>query len=108
LRGRNAITQADENIRRIKAPLARLEVTTEGLKGEKSESARLMNESKVLLAIRVNEDARNKPLNLEDLMEEEELENQGNISASRGFEGRPALKRRRCHRRSGAGARRYR
>lgn len=45
-----AITQADENIRRIKASFARLEVTTEGLKAEMAESERLMNESKALLA----------------------------------------------------------
>jgi DNA-binding NtrC family response regulator len=45
-----AITHADENIRRIKASLAKLAATTEGLKADLAESNRLMNESKALLA----------------------------------------------------------
>jgi CheY-like chemotaxis protein len=45
-----AITQAGENIGRIKASFVRLEGTTEGLKVDMAESNRLMNESKALLA----------------------------------------------------------
>jgi CheY-like chemotaxis protein len=45
-----AITQAGENIRRIKASLAKLEATTEGLRADLAESNRLMNESKAILA----------------------------------------------------------
>ena len=45
-----AITHADENIRRIKASLAKLEATTEGLKADLVESNRLMSESKAILA----------------------------------------------------------
>jgi CheY-like chemotaxis protein len=45
-----AITQASENIRRIKASFVRLEATVEGLKADMAESERLMNESKALLA----------------------------------------------------------
>jgi CheY-like chemotaxis protein len=45
-----AITHAGENIRRIKASLAKLEATTEGLKADLVESNRLMNESKTILA----------------------------------------------------------
>jgi DNA-binding NtrC family response regulator len=45
-----AITQAAENIRRVKASFARLEATAEGLKAEIAESDRLMNESKSLIA----------------------------------------------------------
>jgi DNA-binding NtrC family response regulator len=45
-----AITHADENIRRIKASLARLAATTEGLKAAIAESERLINESKAILA----------------------------------------------------------
>jgi DNA-binding response OmpR family regulator len=44
-----AITHADENIRRIKASLARLAVTNEGLKAAMAESERLINESKAIL-----------------------------------------------------------
>jgi CheY-like chemotaxis protein len=44
-----AITHADENIRRIKASLARLAATTEGLKAAMAESERLINESKAIL-----------------------------------------------------------
>ena len=45
-----AITQADENIRCIKASLAKLAATTEGLKADLAESNRLINESKAILA----------------------------------------------------------
>ena len=45
-----AITHADENIRRIKASLAKLEATTKGSQAGLAESNRLMNESKALLA----------------------------------------------------------
>jgi CheY-like chemotaxis protein len=45
-----AITQAGENIRRIKASFARLEATTEGLQAAMAESERLVNESKAILA----------------------------------------------------------
>jgi CheY-like chemotaxis protein len=45
-----AITQAGENIRRIKASLAKLEATTEGLKADLAESNRLMDENKAILA----------------------------------------------------------
>jgi DNA-binding response OmpR family regulator len=45
-----AITQAGENIRRIRASFVRLEATTEGLKVVMTESDRPMNESKALLA----------------------------------------------------------
>jgi CheY-like chemotaxis protein len=45
-----AITHASENIHRIKASLAKLEATTEGLKADLAESNRLMNESKAILA----------------------------------------------------------
>jgi DNA-binding response OmpR family regulator len=45
-----AITQAGENIRRIKASFARLEATIEGLKADMAKSERLINESKALLA----------------------------------------------------------
>jgi CheY-like chemotaxis protein len=45
-----AITQAGENIRRVKASLAKLEATTEGLKAAIAESHRLMNENKAILA----------------------------------------------------------
>jgi CheY-like chemotaxis protein len=45
-----AITHAGENIRRIKASLAKLEATTEGLKADLAEFNRLMNESKAILA----------------------------------------------------------
>ena len=45
-----AITQASENIHRIKASFVRLEATTEGLKADMAKSERLMNESKALLA----------------------------------------------------------
>jgi len=48
-----AITHADENIRRIKASLAKLAATTEGLKAAMAESERLMNESKAILAGRL-------------------------------------------------------
>jgi CheY-like chemotaxis protein len=44
-----AITQAAENIHRIKASLARLKATTEGLKAATAESDRLIKESKALL-----------------------------------------------------------
>jgi DNA-binding NtrC family response regulator len=45
-----AITHASENIRRIKASLAKLAATTEGLKDAMAESGRVMNESKAILA----------------------------------------------------------
>jgi CheY-like chemotaxis protein len=45
-----AITHARENIRRIKASLAKLEATTEGSKADLAESNRLINESKAILA----------------------------------------------------------
>jgi DNA-binding NtrC family response regulator len=45
-----AITQAGENIRRIKASLAKLAATTEDLKADLAESKRLMEESKAILA----------------------------------------------------------
>jgi DNA-binding NtrC family response regulator len=45
-----AITQATENIRRIKTSFAMLEATTEGLKAAMAKSERLMNESKAILA----------------------------------------------------------
>ena len=45
-----AITHADENIRRIKASLTKLEATTEGLKAAMADSNRLINESKAILA----------------------------------------------------------
>jgi DNA-binding response OmpR family regulator len=47
-----AITHADENIRRIKVSLARLEATTAGLKADLAESTRLVDESKALRASR--------------------------------------------------------
>jgi DNA-binding response OmpR family regulator len=47
-----AITQAAENIRRVKTSLAKLQATTEGLKTDLAESVRLMKESKALLADR--------------------------------------------------------
>src|SRR4051794_15167428 len=52
-----AITQASENIRRIKISFARLEATTEGLKAAMAESERLMNESKAILACCIAEPA---------------------------------------------------
>jgi CheY-like chemotaxis protein len=52
-----AITQAGENIRRIRASLARLEATTEGLKADLAESSRLMNESKAILAGKLSPEA---------------------------------------------------
>jgi DNA-binding response OmpR family regulator len=51
-RAAEAITHAGENIRRIKASLAKLAATTEGLKVAMAESERLMNESKAILASR--------------------------------------------------------
>ena len=45
-----AITHADENIRRIRASLAKLEATTKGLKADLAESNRLISESKAILA----------------------------------------------------------
>jgi DNA-binding NtrC family response regulator len=45
-----AITHADENIRRIKATLAKQEATTEGLKADLAASKRLVNDSKAILA----------------------------------------------------------
>jgi DNA-binding NtrC family response regulator len=45
-----AITHAGENIRRIKASLAKLAATTEGLKADLAESKRLMDDSKAILA----------------------------------------------------------
>jgi DNA-binding response OmpR family regulator len=45
-----AITQAAENICRIKASFVRLEATIKGLKADMAESERLINESKALLA----------------------------------------------------------
>jgi hypothetical protein len=44
------ITQARENIRRIKVSLAKLEATTDGLKADLAESNRLISESKAILA----------------------------------------------------------
>jgi CheY-like chemotaxis protein len=44
------ITHASENIRRIKASLARLAATAEGLSADLAETERLMNESKAILA----------------------------------------------------------
>jgi DNA-binding response OmpR family regulator len=44
-----AITHATENILRIKASLATLEATTEGLKADLAESSRLINGSKAIL-----------------------------------------------------------
>jgi DNA-binding response OmpR family regulator len=45
-----ALTHAAENIRRIKASLAKLEATVEGLKADLAESNRLVSESKAILA----------------------------------------------------------
>jgi DNA-binding response OmpR family regulator len=45
-----AITEAGENIRRIKASFARLEASIAGLKADFAESDRLINETKALLA----------------------------------------------------------
>ena len=45
-----AITQAGENICRLKASFDRLEAATEGLKADMAESIRLINESKALVA----------------------------------------------------------
>lgn len=47
-----AITHPDENIRRIKASLAKLEATAEGLKADLAEANRLINESAHLLVAR--------------------------------------------------------
>jgi CheY-like chemotaxis protein len=45
-----AITHADENIRRVKASMAKLEAATEGLKAVVAESDRPVNKSKTILA----------------------------------------------------------
>ena len=45
-----AITQAAENIRRVKASLAKLEATTQALKADWAASNRLMDERKAILA----------------------------------------------------------
>jgi DNA-binding response OmpR family regulator len=50
----NAIVHATENIRRIKASLARLQATMDGLNADFAESNRLISESRAILAGRLS------------------------------------------------------
>jgi DNA-binding NtrC family response regulator len=52
----HAITHASQNIRRVKASLAKLAATAEDLKAEIAKSQRLINESKAILAGRLSLD----------------------------------------------------